>query len=90
MERTERTGGFTSDDRPVARVTVELHLTPRYSAEAVEAGEFSGSLVGGVHVVTEVRPDWPSDRGTVIEEVIRQLLGDLRIASSVQPGASDQ
>ena len=78
MTRTERNGGYTRGT-PAATVTVELHLTDLYSAEAVEAGEFSGSLVGGVRVVVERTDSWPVERrGDIVHEAIKHLLSDLK------------
>lgn len=83
MTTTERNGGYTRGT-PAATVTVELHLTDLYSPEAVEAGEFSGSLVGGVRVVVEATDLWPdSHRHEIVHEAIRHLLCDLK--SGLQP-----
>jgi hypothetical protein len=81
MPVTERRGGFLRQEGPAATVTVELHLSPRYSDEAVASGEFSGSVVGGARVEIAVEESWPLNTATVIEEAIRQLLSDLKQAT---------
>lgn len=80
----KRQGGLLNDE-PAATVTVELHLSRLYSAEAVASGEFSGSPVGGVRLEIDVRDSWPLDTASAIEEAIRRLLSELKRATPETP-----
>ena len=77
MPTQERSGGMTRN-RPMATVTVALHLRADWSQDAIERGELSGSPVGGATVRVESDGGCPLTGTGIVEEAIRQLLHDLR------------